>query len=112
MPSQNANRPLTENELRQVQQQQEAFQQHLLNMQRHLSEQQQQLEQNQEKVPMSNKNEKQSKLSYHGLQLDDDQAEIAELIENDPYIAAAMEDFAYTHGLLQRNRHRLIEILF
>ncbi|CAF3679246.1 unnamed protein product [Rotaria sp. Silwood1] len=123
--SENTHQPLTETELRQVQQQQEAFQQHLLNMQRQLLEQprqqrrRQQYEDEEEeeeeerpKVPRSflrlrsDRLGKRTKASYHDLKLDDDQAEIADLIENDPYIAAAMEDFAYTHGLLKKNRHR------
>ena len=143
---------MTESDLRQVQQQQEAFQQHLLNMQRHLLEQsQQQQEQThqEQQVPQrqeafqqnlrrqqqshlfeqtqqqqeqsrqeqylplslpstSRRFEKRAKVSYHDLQRDDDQAEIAELIENDPYFAAAMEDFAHTHGLLHSHRHRLL----
>ena len=113
---------MTESELREVQQQQEAFQQHLLNMQRHLLEQgQHQPEQTsqEQQVPQrqgafqqnfcnlqpfprslpstSGRFEKRTKVSYHDLQQDDDQAEIAQLIENDPYFAAAMEDFcSYT----------------
>jgi len=106
---QNTYRPLTEAELRQVQQQQEAFQQHLLNMQRHLVEQTQQPQEQQ--VPTSssstsNRFKKRTKVSYHDLERDDDQEQIAELIENDPYFAAAMEDFARTHGLLHSHRHR------
>ncbi|CAF1239139.1 unnamed protein product [Adineta ricciae] len=107
-------RPLTEEELRQVQQQQEAFQQHLLNMQRHILEQgqqageQQQREQETPTIPSSASHfsKKRTKKSFHDLERDDDQAEIAELIENDPYFAAAMEDFAYSHGLLHKHRHR------
>ncbi|CAF1594971.1 unnamed protein product [Rotaria magnacalcarata] len=99
--SENVHRPLNEAELRQVQQQQEAFQQHLLNMQRHLLEQSQQ-----EQVPTSNSSGRRTKVSYHDLELDDDQARIADLIEHDPYVAAAMEDFAYTHGLLDCNKQR------
>jgi hypothetical protein len=104
---------MTEDELRQVQQQQQAFQQHLINMQRHLLEQtqQQQEEQKEQRVPTSlpsttNRFEKRTKVSYHDLERDDDQAQIAELIENDPYFAAAMEDFVHTHGLLHKHRHR------
>ncbi len=116
----NTTRPLTEAELRQVQQQQEAFQQHLLNMQNHLLEQtrQQQEQPHQEQqVPTSlpstsRRFKKRTKVSYHDLERDDDQAQIAELIENDPYFAAAMEDFAHTHGLLHSHRHRLLYCLF
>jgi hypothetical protein len=111
---------MTEAELRQVQQQQEAFQQHLLNMQRHLldqtpqqqqRQQQQQQEEEEQEVPTSlpsgsHRFKKRTKVSYHDLERDDDQAQIAELIENDPYFAAAMEDFAHTHGLLHSPRHR------
>jgi hypothetical protein len=107
---------MTEAELRQVQQQQEAFQQHLLNMQRHLVEQtqEQQQQQQEQKVPTSlpstsNRFEKRTKVTYHDLERDDDQAQIAELIENDPYFAAAMEDFAHTHGLLHSPKHRLFD---
>lgn len=73
-------------------------------MQRHLLEQSQP---QQQQVPASNRFERKSD-TYHNLELDNDQAKIAELIENDPYIAAAMEDFAYTHGLLDNHRHRFI----
>lgn len=106
---------MTEAELRQVQQQQEAFQQHLLNMQRHLMEQTQQQQEQQlpTSLPSTSRSfEKRTKVSYHDLQRDDDQAQIAELIENDPYFAAAMEDFAHTHGLLHTHRHRLYSFLF
>ncbi|CAF1144025.1 unnamed protein product [Rotaria sordida] len=122
LSSEDSNRPLTEDELRQVQQQQEVFQQHLFNMQRHLLEQSQQQqrqqqeeeeeEEEEEKVPRlslrsrSHRLEKRRKSSYNELKLDDDQAEIADLIESDPYIAAAMEDFVYTHSLLGKDRHR------
>jgi hypothetical protein len=110
---------MNEAELRQVQQQQEAFQQHLLNMQRHLLEQthqQQEQPQQEQQVPTSSPStsrrfEKRTKVSYHDLERDDDQAQIAELIENDPYFAAAMEDFAHTHGLLHSHRHRLFDFL-
>lgn len=118
--SETIHRPLTEAELRQVQQQQEAFQQHLLNMQRHLQEQTQQ-QQEQQQVPASSsppspstshRFQKKTKVSYHDIERDDDQAQIAELIENDPYFAAAMEDFVHTHGLLHSHRHRLLGISF
>ena len=117
--SETTHRPLTEAELRQVQQQQEAFQQHLLNMQRHLQEQTQQ--QQEQQVPASSPSpspstshrfQKKTKVTYHDIERDDDQAEIAELIEHDPYFAAAMEDFAHTHGLLHSPRHRLLDISF
>jgi hypothetical protein len=114
---------MTEAELMQVQEQQEAFQQHLLNMQRHLLEQPQQQQSQQERqheheheheqeVPPSSSSsshrfQRRTDVSYHDLERDDDQDKIAELIENDPYFAAAMEDFAYTHGLLDSPRHRL-----
>lgn len=109
--SDDTHRPMTEAELRQVQQQQEAFQKHLMNMQRHLEQQQQQQQQEEEEaeqqVPTTPRRrlEKRTKLSYD-LERDDDQDEIAELIETDPYFAAAMEDFAHTHGLLHSPRHR------
>ncbi len=110
---------MTEAELRQAQQQQEAFQQHLLNMQRNLLEQtqQQQQQQQEQQAPTSlpstsSRFEKRTKVSYHDLERDDDQEQIAELIENDPYFAAAMEDFAHTHGLLHSHRHRFIEFSF
>ena len=114
---------MTEAELRQVQQQQEAFQQHLLNMQRHLLEQSRQPQessqpqQEQQQCPTSIPStschfKKRTKVSYHDLQRDDDQAQIAELIENDPYIAAAMEDFVQSHGLLDTHRHRLFHFSF
>lgn len=105
--SEDTHRPMTEAELRQVQQQQEAFQQHLMNMQRRLVEQQQQQQQEPEQqLPSTTRRlEKRAKLSYD-IERDDDQAEIAELIETDPYFAAAMEDFAHTHGLLHTQRHR------
>ena len=102
--SEDTHRPMTEAELRQVQQQQEAFQQHLMNMQRRLLEQQQQ-EPEQQLPSTTRRLEKRTKISYD-LEHDDDQAEIAELIETDPYFAAAMEDFAHTHGLLHNQRHR------
>lgn len=102
---------MTEAELRQVQQQQQAFQQHLMNMQRHLLEQQQQEQQLPTSVPSTSRRlEKRTKTSYD-LELDDDQAEIAELIETNPYFAAAMEDFAHTHGLSHTRRHRLVNFL-
>ena len=112
--TENVHRPLTEEELRQVQQQQEAFQQHLLNMQRHILEQSQQAEEQQQReqetptIPSSTSHfsKKRTKKSFHDLERDDDQAEIAELIETDPYFAAAMEDFAQSHGLLHKHRHR------
>ncbi|CAF0961832.1 unnamed protein product [Adineta steineri] len=113
--SETPHRPLTEDELRQVQQQQEAFQQHLLNMQRHLQEQSQQAESNPQQQPQivpssicstTCCSKKRPKVAFHDLERDDDQAEIAELIEKDPYFAAAMEDFAHSHGLLRSNRHR------
>jgi hypothetical protein len=81
-------------------------------MQRHLLEQTQQQQQQQEQqVPTSlpstsHRFEKRTKVTYHDLERDDDQAKIAELIENDPYFAAAMEDFARAHGLLHSPRHR------
>ena len=106
---------MTEAQLRQVQQQQEAFQQHLMNMQRHLLEQQQQQPQQEQQLPTSTPStsrrlEKRTKMSYD-LELDDDQAEIAELIETNPYFAAAMEDFAQSHGLLHTRRHRFVDLL-
>ena len=105
--------PMTEQQLRQVQQQQQAFQQHLINMQNHLMEQQQQQQQQQPQPPPSssstpirrNRFEKKSKTSYHSFDRDDDQDEIAQLIETDPYFAAAMEDFALTHGLIHSKTH-------
>jgi hypothetical protein len=111
---------LTEAELRQVQQQQEAFQQHLLNMERRLREQSQPQQEQQcppslpsTSLPSASCHfKKRTKVSYHDLQRDDDQAQIAELIENDPYIAAAMEDFVHSHGLLHTDRHRLFYFLF
>ncbi|UJR29795.1 hypothetical protein I4U23_017341 [Adineta vaga] len=112
IPTENTHRPLTEDELRQVQQQQAAFQQHLLNMQRRLLEQANEAEERQKQptpemsCSTSHCAKKRSKVSFHDLECDDDQAEIAELIENDPYFAAAMEDFAHTHGLLHNHRHR------
>ncbi|CAF4839075.1 unnamed protein product, partial [Rotaria sp. Silwood2] len=75
-------------------------------------EEEEEEEEEEQKIPRSllrsrsNRSEKRRKISYNDLKLDDDQAEIADLIENDPYIAAAMEDFAYSHGLLKGNRHR------
>jgi hypothetical protein len=86
-------------------------------MQRHLAEQQEQQQQQQEQqqerqVPTpspatSHRFGKRREVSYHDLERDDDQAEIADLIEKDPYFAAAMEDFVQTHGLLHGHRHRL-----
>jgi hypothetical protein len=46
--------------------------------------------------------QKRRKVSYHNLERD--KAQIAELIENDPYFAAATEDLAYTHGLSNSSR--------
>jgi hypothetical protein len=86
-------------------------------MQRHLVEQQQQQQeqeqqQQEQQVPTSSPARshsfgKRREVSYHDLERDDDQAEIADLIEKDPYFAAAMEDFAHTHGLLHGHRRRL-----
>lgn len=85
-----------------------------MNMQRHLQEQQQKQE---KKVPSSSSSssspsvsphsQRRTKVTYHDLERDDDQDKIAQLIENDPYFAAAMEDFVHTHGLLHSPRHRL-----
>jgi hypothetical protein len=101
---------MTEAELRQVQQQQELFQTHLMNMQRHLAEQsQEQQPQGEEDTRAaagvsSSHLPRRSARPYPELNYDDDQARIAQLIESDPYFAAAMEDFAHSHGLLDDDR--------
>lgn len=86
-----------------------------MNMQRHLEEQTRELDEREEQPRQHAVNEtcslpscskKRAKVSFHDMQRDDDQAEIAQLIETDPYFAAAMEDFAHSHGLLSKGRHR------
>ena len=105
---------LSEEQLRQVQLQQQTFQQHLLNMERNLMEQRQLLETNQDNPNQCIVAQRRSHHSHQdslrnrfdNLNLDNDQAEIAELIENDPYIAAAMEDFVKSHHLLGHSRSK------
>lgn len=66
-------------------------------MERHLIEQKNQLEQNlhgdseQHRTSVSNRRK--------NFDLDENQREIADLIQRDPYIAAAMEDFVRSHRL-------------
>jgi hypothetical protein len=121
--------PLTEAQLRQVHEQQQLFQQHLLNMQRHLLEQSQgapatspcqtsQMGNESEADACRSRRRAQPRRSPTGhetlsrqLDCDDDQAEIAALIERDPYFAAAMEDFVRSHGLLHDDRHRSVSLL-
>lgn len=111
---------LTEEQLRQVQQQQELFQQHLLNMQRHLEEQQRQFQNQREEGEggggrrridqresssesfSPSLREERNKSQRH-LHYQDDHDEIVQLIERDPYFAAAMEDFVRSHGLLDHS---------